>query len=272
MEQTLLRINLTTKNIKKEQIAQEVTKQYLGGTGLITYFLYKELKAKIDPLSPENKIIIAPGPAQGTIIPITGRYAIGTKSPLTGLFLDSNVGGFIGPEIRFAGYDAIIVEGKAEEPVYISIKDDNVEIKDASDLWGMMTHETEAKICQIEEEPRMRVIAIGPAGEILVKIACVTSDKFRNAGRGGLGAVFGSKKLKAIAIKGTSKPTNGDTTLLENMRKEIVERARNAKEHEHLLYRHGTSWLVNLANEYSQFPTRNFQSGVFEKHSKINHI
>ncbi len=270
MRQKLLRVNLSDQSIKKETIPEKVTRQYLGGVGFITYYLYKEVGAKIDPLSAGNKIIIAPGPAQGTIIPITGRYSMGAKSPLTGLFLDTSVGGFLGPEIRFAGYDLIIVEGVSPKPVYISIKNDKVEIKDASSLWGKYTHETEDTIRLMENEPKMRVMSIGPAGENKVKISCVTSDRHRNAGRGGLGAVFGSKKLKAIAVRGTSKPTNGNKKKLEEIQKDILTRARRARRANHLLYRDGTSWLVGFANKNSQFPTRNFQTGTFEKYPKID--
>ncbi|UJG43792.1 MAG: aldehyde ferredoxin oxidoreductase family protein [Candidatus Heimdallarchaeum endolithica] len=271
MQQVLLRINLTDRTHTIENIPQEISRKFLGGTGFITYYLYKEVKPRIEPLSEENKIVIASGPLQGTVVPITGRYSIGTKSPLTGLFLDTNVGGFVGPELRFAGYDVIIIEGKAEKPVYISIIDDIISIKDASLLWGKTTHQTEDKLRELENEKSMRVISIGPAGENKVKIACVTSDRFRNAGRGGLGAVFGNKNLKAIGIKGSSKPINGNKVEFDKIRREIIKRAKTAKEHKHLLYQHGTSWLVDLANQYSQFPTKNFQSGVFDKHDKINH-
>ena len=271
MNNVLLRINLTTKEITKETIPDSVVYGYMGGTGYITYFLYKELQPKIDPLSSENKIIIAPGPIQGTKIPVSGRYAMGTKSPLTGLYLDSNVGGFLGPEIRFTGYDLIIIEGKSESPVYLSIRNDKIEIKDAKHLWGKFVRETEKIIRNTEEEPKMRVLTIGPAGENLVKFACTTSDSYRNAGRGGLGAVFGSKNLKAVAIKGSTRPTNGNQELIEEIRKDIIQRARTAKETGHLMHKHGTSWLVDVSNQVAQFPTRNFQSGEFEDHKKINH-
>ncbi|MCE7739036.1 MAG: aldehyde ferredoxin oxidoreductase, partial [Candidatus Heimdallarchaeota archaeon] len=146
MNDKLLRINLTDNSITTEKIPESVVFDYMGGTGYITYYLYKELEPNIDPLSPENKIIIAPGPIQGTKIPVSGRYAVGTKSPLTSLYLDSNVGGFLGPEIRFTGYDLIIIEGKSSKPVYISIKDQKVEIKDAKDLWGKFVYETDVLI------------------------------------------------------------------------------------------------------------------------------
>ena len=202
---------------------------------------------------------------------MSGRYAIGTKSPLTGLYLDSNVGGFLGPEIRFTGYDLIIIEGKSSKPVYISIKDQKVEIKDAKELWGKFVYETDVLIKALEREPKMRVLTIGPAGENLVNFACSSSDNFRNAGRGGLGAVFGSKNLKAVAVKGSTRPTNGDSEKIELVRKDIVQRARNAKDDGHLLHKHGTSWLVKVANDLDHYPTRNWQSGEFEDIDNLGH-
>jgi aldehyde:ferredoxin oxidoreductase len=271
MNNKLLRINLTKEKIEVENIPESVVYDYMGGTGYITYYLYKELEPNIDPLSEDNKIIIAPGPLQGTKIPISGRYAMGTKGPLTGLYLDSNAGGFFGPEVRFAGYDLIIIEGKSNKPIYISIKDKNIEIKDARDLWGKFVYETEILIKELESEPKIRVLAIGPAGENLVKFSCTTSDNFRNAGRGGLGAVFGSKNLKAVAVKGSNRPTNGNQEKIESIRKDIVKRAKNAKEDGHLLHQHGTSWLVNVSNDLDHYPTRNWQSGEFEDIKKLNH-
>ncbi|OLS28793.1 MAG: Tungsten-containing aldehyde ferredoxin oxidoreductase [Candidatus Heimdallarchaeota archaeon AB_125] len=271
MNNKLLRINLTTKQVSREEIPESVVYDYMGGTGYITYYLYKELEPGIDPLSPENKVIIAPGPIQGTKIPVSGRYAIGTKSPLTGLYLDSNAGGFLGPEMRFAGVDLIIVEGKSAKPVYISIKDDKVVIKDAKDLWGKFVYETEVLVKELEREPKMRILSIGPAGENLVKFACTASDNFRNAGRGGLGAVFGSKNLKAVAFKGSNRPSNGDPTSIEQVRKDIVKRAKNAKDDGHLLHKHGTSWLVKVSSDLDHYPTRNWQSGEFEDIDKLSH-
>ncbi len=271
MNNNLLRINLTEGTVTKEKIPDSVVFQYMGGTGYITYYLYKEVQPKIDPLGPENKIIIAPGPIQGTRIPVSGRYSIGTKSPLTGLYLDSNAGGFLGPEIKFASYDLIIIEGKSSKPVYISIKDQNVEIKDATDLWGRFVFETDVLIKGLEHEPKMRIITIGPAGENLVKFACTTSDNFRNAGRGGLGAVFGSKNLKAVAFKGSTRPTDGNENKIELIRKDIVQRAKKAKDEGHLLHKHGTSWLVKVASDLDHYPTRNWQSGEFEDADNLGH-
>ncbi len=271
MENILLRVNLTSREIKKEEIPKEVIEQYMGGTGLIAYYLYKEMSSHIDPLGPENKIVLVVGPIQGTEVPISGRYSMGAKSPLTGLFLDSNAGGFVGPELAKAGYTAVIIEGKAEYPVYLSIKDEQIEIKDATHLWGKTVSEVEKTVKEEENESAMRFISIGKAGENLVKIACTTSDLFRNAGRGGLGAVYGSKNLKAISIRGTKTLERGNKEEIKKIRADITSRAKKAKSGGHLLHTHGTSWLVNAANGLSQFPTRNFQSGEFEKYEKINH-
>ena len=229
MNNKLLRIDLTNGTSRVEDIPESVVYDYMGGTGYITYYLYKELEPKIDPLSIENKIIIAPGPLQGTKVPVSGRYAMGTKGPLTGLYLDSNAGGFFGPEVRFAGYDIIIIEGKSEKPVYVSVKDDIVSFKNAEDLWGKYVYETEVLIKELENDPKMRILSIGPAGENLIRFACTTSDNFRNAGRGGLGAVFGSKNLKAVAVKGSTRPTNGNQEKIEEIRRDIIKRARNAQ-------------------------------------------
>ena len=264
MNGALLRINLSTGKISKEEIPEEVHNKYIGGTGYIAYYLYKELDPKTGPLSPNNKIILATGPAQGTKIPITGRYVVGALSPLTNHFIDSHVGGFLGPELRFAGYDLIIIEGKARNPVYVSIKDDQVEIKDASHLWGNTSYNVEIKIREDEKEPKMRVICIGPAGENLVAISCPTSDGHRNPGRGGLGAVFGSKKLKAIAVKGSNRPINGNQEKIEEFRKEIVARARKSIKAGNGMDKYGTSDAVAYSNQMSQYPTRNWQSGEFE--------
>lgn len=272
MNNKLLRINLTEGEISKEDIPEEICKKYIGGTGFIAYYLYKELDPKTEPLSPDNKIIIAPGPAQGTKIPITGRYVVGALSPLTDHFIDSHVGGFLGPEIRFAGYDLIIIEGKAEEPVYVSIKDEEVKIKDASQLWGEISYKTEEQIRFEENEPKMRVICIGPAGENLVTIACPTADGHRNPGRGGLGAVFGSKNLKALAVKGSTRPTNGNQEKIEELRKEYVARARKAIESGNGMDRYGTSDAVAYSNQMSQYPTRNWQSGEFEDYEKLSGV
>ena len=200
----IIRINLSTKEIDIESLPPRIAESFIGGKGLGAYILTREVKQGIDPLGPENKIIITTGPLQGSVVPICGRYCIVTKSPLTGLFLDSHAGGFWGPELKFAGYDAIIIEGVSDRPCYISIIDDNIQIRNGKNIKGMTTLDKEIQIKQELNSENAKVMSIGPAGENLVKYACVTSDSFRNTGRGGVGAVFGSKNLLGVSVKGSN--------------------------------------------------------------------
>jgi aldehyde:ferredoxin oxidoreductase len=175
--------------------------QYIGGRGLNIKYLYDEIKPGIDPLGPENKIIIGTGPCNGTLVPGSQRFTLTTKSPLNNFVGDSNSGGNFGAEMKYAGYDMIIIEGYSKEPVFLWINDDEVELRNAADLWGKTNSETRRAIEKDINEPDVSVISIGQAGENLVRFACVM-DCGRASGRGGTGAVFGSKKLKAVAIKG----------------------------------------------------------------------
>ncbi|MHA1167651.1 MAG: aldehyde ferredoxin oxidoreductase family protein [Candidatus Hodarchaeales archaeon] len=255
----VLRINLSTGDIKVENTAKNAM-ELVGGTGLGAHYMLGT-KSGIDPLGPENQIVIATGPAQGTKIPLCGRYVILSKSPLTGFFIDSHVGGFVGPELKKAGYDAIIITGGSEKPCYIEIFDDNVSIKDATGFWGKSTAETEKLL---RDSKGGRVISIGIAGENQVKIACVVSDDFRNAGRGGIGAVFGSKKLKAIHVKGTGAVTVADPERVAQLAAGIRERTRKSRESGRGLLLKGTAAFVGYSNAKDQLPTRNFQKGEFE--------
>lgn len=199
----ILRLDLTKAKITTEKLKEETQKRYLGGSGLAAKILYDELKPRIDPLGPENKLVFATGPLTGTRAPSSGRHLIAAKSPLTGIWGEATSGGFWGAELKFAGFDAIVVEGKSEKPVYLWIKDGEVELKDASKIWGKDVYQTEDMIRESLGDKKIIVSSIGPAGEKLVKIACIMNDKDRAAGRCGLGAVMGSKKLKAIAVRGT---------------------------------------------------------------------
>lgn len=266
----LLRIDLSSGSIKKEPISDKVLRTFIGGKGLATYILTKELKAGIDPLSPENKIIIATGPLQGSIVPICGRYCIVTKSPLTGLYLDSHAGGFVGPEIKFAGYDVIIIEGASETPCFISIIDDDIQIKDGHHLKGLSTLDKEIAIKKELNEDKARIMSIGPAGENLVKYACVTSDSFRNIGRAGVGSVFGSKNLLSIAVRGSKKDIQVITNeKFKEVAKDIQDRAAKSRKSSHLMHKVGTPWLVQLASDRDQLPIRNFQFGTHQNPKSI---
>ncbi|MFX0172646.1 MAG: aldehyde ferredoxin oxidoreductase family protein [Candidatus Hodarchaeota archaeon] len=265
----LIRLNLSTKRIKKE-ILPDIINTFIGGKGLGAYILTKELPPKTDPLSPDNKIIITTGPLQGSIVPICGRYCIVTKSPLTGLFLDSHVGGSLGPELKFAGYDAIIIEGASPDPCYISINDDIVQIRNGKFLKGLSTQDKEIWIKETLSEPEAKIMSIGPAGENIVKFACITSEGFRNAGRGGIGAIFGSKNLLAVSIKGTSKRFSvADPEALEKLAANLNKRAAAGRKAGLKIYKYGTPNLVTVASNRDQIPVYNFQAGTLDNPAAI---
>ena len=200
----ILRVNLSNGRISVDEPTEDFYRIYLGGWGFIGYYLLKELKPGIDPLGPENKLIFALGPLAGAPL-AGGRNAIGAKSPLTDTVGEADVGGFWGPELKRAGYDGIILEGKAEKPVYLWIHDGAVEIREADHLWGTSTGESQEMIRQELGDERIRTAQIGPAGENRVRYACIINDLKHTAGRSGLGAVMGSKNLKAIAVRGHAR-------------------------------------------------------------------
>lgn len=261
----LARINLSTNQITTEPLPN-ITETFLGGKGLGIYILTRELTANIDPLGPENKLVIVTGPLQGSIVPICGRYALVTKSPLTGLILDSHAGGSIGPELKFAGYDALIIEGVSSEPCYISILDDEIRIRNGEHLKGLSTLEKEIQIKKDLDNEEVKVMSIGVAGENIVKFACITSESFRNVGRGGAGAVFGSKNLLAVAIKGstTKDIPVADLEALNELASQLRNRATKGRTSGLRIYRIGTPNLVTVASNRDQIPVRNFQEGTIE--------
>lgn len=222
-----LRVNLSTGEVKVEEYGEELAKKWLGSRGLAIYLLLKEMDPKADPLGPENKLIITPGPLTGTSAPTGGRYNVVTKSPQTGFITMANSGGYFGAELKFAGWDAIVVEGQSEKPVYIYIKDDHVEIRDASHLWGKVVSETEAAIKKEIGSNKLHIASIGPAGENLVKFAAIMNDGHRAAGRAGVGAVMGSKKLKAIAVEGSKRVPIADKQKFMLVVREKINKLRN---------------------------------------------
>ncbi len=266
----ILRINLSTGDIKKESLDESFARNFLGGRGIASKILYDELPAGMDPLSPENKLIFAAGPLTGTSAPTGGRYMVVTKGPLNGTIASSNSGGFFGKEFKTAGYDLIIFEGKAEKPSYVWIKDDQVEIRDASHLWGKNTHETTDILMKEVDDAKAKVACIGPAGEKLSKIACIINDKHRAAGRTGVGAVMGSKNLKAFVVRGTGKVELADPDKFREAQKASMGKIRENPTTSQGLPAYGTAVLVNVINENGLFPTRNFQTGVFEGATKIS--
>ncbi len=220
----ILRVDLTKEKITTEP-TMKYARDFLGGSGIGTKILYDEVPPEVKPFDPESKVIIAAGPLNG-IGPASGRGEIVFKSPVTGWYCDSNFGGFFIVELKLAGFDAVVIEGRAKKPVYLWIEDDHAELKDASHLWGKDTFETEEIIRRDHGDPAIRTLKIGPAGENLVYGACVIGDEGRAAGRGGAGAVLGSKKFKAIAVRGTKGIKVANPEKIEKLWLELAERMK----------------------------------------------
>ncbi len=255
----ILRVNLSENSISTESIDQPFCRKYLGGAGVVLYFLWKELRQGIDPLGPDNKLIFALGPVTGVPLPGSGRNCIGAKSPLTGGIAKSEVGEFWGAELKRAGYDAVIVEGKAEKPVYLWIRDGEVGIADASHLWGRNTKETQQTIRAELGDRRIRVAVIGPAGENLVRYACIMNGLFDAAGRGGLGAVMGAKNLKAIAVRGSKAPRTSDPERVKEFRQWLLANMRLVRG----FHEFGTGAPMEAFEVMGNLPIRNFRDGSF---------
>ncbi|MBC7082703.1 MAG: aldehyde ferredoxin oxidoreductase family protein [Firmicutes bacterium] len=265
----ILRVNLSARSVSVEGLCPEIAENYLGARGLGTKILYDELKPGVDPLGPDNKIIFATGPLTGTAATSAGRYNVVTKSPLTGFIAASNSGGYFPAELKYAGFDAIIVEGAADEPVYIWVHNGKAEIRPAKHVWGKNTAET-TDILVAETDPDAKVACIGPAGEKLVLFACVVNDKGRAAGRSGVGAVMGSKNLKAIVVRGTGDVKVADPAKFREAVLAAFKKIKESPVTSQGLPTYGTAVLVNVINQHGAFPTRNFQTGVFEGAEKIS--
>ncbi len=265
----LLRINLSQKSVTKEDLDENLAKKFIGARGLGSKYLYDEIDPTIDPLKPENKLILATGPLTGTLASSTGRLNVITKGPLTGTIAASNTGGYWGSELKFAGYDLVILEGKADKPVYIWINDDNIEIRDASHLWGKKTYESD-KILRDETHQEARVLNIGPAGENEVLFACVMNDRDRAAGRTGVGAVMGSKNLKAVVVRGKQGIKVADNEKFMQASRDIKETITSNDLTGSALEALGTPILVNAINDHGNLPVNNFQTTGFEDADKIS--
>ncbi len=263
----LLRINLTDQSVKVEDLDFELAKKYVGGRGLGTKILFDEIDPKIDALSPENKLIFINGPLTGTPTPTGGRYMVVTKSPLSGTIASSNSGGTWGARLKYAGYDGIIVEGKAKNPIYININEDVVELLDAKDLWGKTVGDTTDIL---KDTKKTNVLTIGPAGEKLSKIAAIMNDKDRAAGRSGVGAVMGSKLLKAIVVTGNLKVSLADPDSVKAYVKDANLKIKENPVTGQGLPAYGTAVLVNVINANGILPTNNFQEGVFANAEDIS--
>ena len=261
----ILRVNLTAGTVTSEPLNMNWARQYLGSRGLATKYLVEEIAATVDPLSIDNKIIWATGPLTGTMASTGGRYTVVTKGPLTGAIACSNSGGYWGAELKMAGWDMVIFEGKSATPVYLSISDGEAELKDASHLWGKSVWVTEETLKKQHQDPQLRVSSIGIAGENQVLYASVVNDLHRAAGRSGVGAVMGSKNLKAIAVRGTlgvgniANPKEFMRVTFEK-KKILAENAVTGQG----LPTFGTQVLMSVINEMGALPTRNHRDSQFE--------
>jgi len=269
--QKILRVNLTTGAVTPEPLNMGWAQAYIGSRGLGSKYLVEEVDPTVDPLSPENKIIWATGPLTGTMASTGGRYTVITKSPLTGAIACSNSGGYWGAELKMAGWDMVIFEGKSPTPVYLYINDDVAELRDAAHLWGKSVWETEATLKTALQDPLTRVSSIGKAGEVGVLFAAVVNDLHRAAGRSGVGTVMGSKNLKAIAVRGTKGVGNFHDAkafmkAVKEKKKILADNAVTGQG----LPTYGTQVLMNVINEVGGLPTRNHQDVQFESANAIS--
>ena len=259
----LLRVNLTNRAITVEDISEQLCRSYIGGAGFVAYFLWKELKAGVNALGPDNKLIFALGPVTGLALPGASRNCVGAKSPLTGGIAKAEVGGFWMAQLKRAGYDVIIIEGRAEKPVYIWVHDGEASIRDAGHLWGKETKETEDAIRSELGDDHIHVAMIGPAGENQVLFACIMEGCHDAAGRGGLGAVMGSKNLKAVAVRGHTLPPVAHGEKVKEISKELASRKSFISEF-------GTGGPDMIAGEaIGNLPVRNFRDGLFPEVEQI---
>lgn len=263
----ILRVNLTTEKIVENKLEEELVKTFLGGRGLGVKILFDELKAGIDPLKFRNKLIFATGPLTGTPFPGNSRYIVMAKSPLTGIWGEANAAGDFGIKLKNAGYDALIIEGEAEIPVYLWIHDCEAEIRDASRLWSKITGDTSKSIIEEVRKMDASVACIGPGGENLVRYACVISDLMRAAGRCGMGAVMGSKKLKAVAVHGTQKIKIADEEGLRELSRIAVKDSFKGWGRD--LHDHGTASELEILHHTGRLPTKAFRKCTFEGATKI---
>ncbi len=265
----ILRVNLTRGTAEAEPLNMEWANAYIGERGLGTKYLYENVDPTCDPMGPDNVLIFATGPLNGTMASTSGRYAVLCKSPLTGGIGDSNSGGKFGAFLKYAGYDLLLVEGRAESPVYLHIDDDNVEILPADEIWGTGVWHTEEWIKARHQNPQLKVASIGEAGENGVLFACVVNDLHRAAGRCGVGAVMGSKNLKAVAAYGTRGVTVDDPAKFMQVVKDTHAKLA-ASDGRLELTEGGTHPMIDMMQEWGGLPTRNFREVQFEGIDRVN--
>ncbi|MBI2854074.1 MAG: aldehyde ferredoxin oxidoreductase family protein [Chloroflexi bacterium] len=254
----ILRVDLSNRTTTVDHPVEPFYRAFVGGTGLISYYLFKELKPGVSPLGPENKLVFAAGPLTGIPLP-GGRYSVGAKSPLSGTISKAESGGFWGAELRRAGFDAVIVEGKASSPVYLYLHDGVAEVRDGSRLWGLAAKESQEAIRSEVGDEYVRVAQIGPAGEKLVRLACIVNDLRDVAGRTGLGAVMGSKNLKAIAVRGRTTPPVADMGKVKQLSKWMADNYLRLVRGMHEL---GTGGIMDKGFQSGNLPINNFRGGT----------
>ncbi len=260
----LLEVDLTQGKTKELSIPDQMFEKYLGGRGLGARLLFDLLPEGTDPLSPENVLIFLTGPLTGTSAPGSSKFVVITKSPLTNAWCDSYSSGRLSVELKKVGYDGMVIRGKSNHPCYLRITDTKVEIREADAIWGKDSFETEGILKEAEGNPSVGVTSIGPAGENLCKFACINSDLYRQAGRGGVGAVMGSKNLKAIVIKGAGVVQSHDRGKIIELNKEYARRSRESEVAKARM-KYGTPLTLNITHTGGILPTKNFQFGTWEK-------
>lgn len=263
----ILRVDLSTGRISVEPTSEQLAREWIGGRGFIIKTLWDEVRHVL-PFSPENKVIVASGPLAGVLVPAGGKLALGTKSPATGGYGDTNMGGTLAAELKHAGYDAIILEGAADRPSYLLVDDDRVEIRDASRYWGRGAITAE-KMLKDDLGEDFHIMTIGPAGEKLVHFACVSQDFGRQGGRTGVGAVLGSKKLKAVAVRGSKAIPVADLPRLVEKAREMYRAIAQSAAFRHFA-EGGTPYVVPWVNRAGCMPTKNFTTGYFPEAANLD--
>ena len=262
----ILRVDLTTGKLTVQGISDDHYRRYLGGRGFIAHTLLTEVPKGIDPFGPENRLVFALGTITGHPLVGSGRNSVGCKSPLSGAYGESEAGGFWGAELKGAGFEAVVIEGTAPTPVYLWINNGQAELRAADHLWGRETADTERAIQEELGDKRIRTAVIGPAGEKLVRFACILNDITHAAGRTGMGAVMGAKRLKAIAVRGGRPPEAADKEQLRAVNRWMLQNYKELSKH----WRYGTGSEMRSYEAAGNMPVRNFNGGRFPGVEKIN--
>jgi aldehyde:ferredoxin oxidoreductase len=265
----ILRVQLGEGDFKIDKLPLEWIRDYIGGDGFAAKLLYEEVPAGSDPLGGHNKLIMSTGPITGTLWPMSGRTVFVSKAAQTGIWGESHVGGFIGPELKYAGYDMLVIEGQSDKPVYVLIEDSNLQILDASKFWGMKTHEVTAAIKKEHTDPDIQIAAVGPAGEKKVRFSALIVNNARAAGRTGMGAVLGAKNVKAIAIRGHGAVEVSDHEAFTTLAKAAHMRVRTNPQAQEM-GKWGTWILTAVKQEIGELPTYNHRTGVFPGWEKLS--